>query len=147
MMSVHYRGLTGLRPVMAPAFNVSLPFFRSRFIGLLVPSNDAGLTINTMKSNIILLPAFLFLGTGCQRRLSATEIKDNLEKAMSAYLRQHQRPGTAPLRFDMVDVHYSEEDSDYLCQFTIKLHRPDGSDTTGMISSKVSKDFSTIVPH
>jgi Holliday junction resolvase-like predicted endonuclease len=97
-----------------------------------------------MKLISTLLPAFLFFGTGCQRRLSETEVRDNLEKAMSAYLRQHQRPDTAPLRFDMVDVHYSEEDSDYRCQFTIKLHRPDGSDTTGIISSKVSKDFSTI---
>ena len=97
-----------------------------------------------MKAISILLPAFLLVGTGCQRKLSAQEVKENLEKAMSGYLRQHQRLGETPLRFDMVDVYYSEEDSDYRCQFTIKLHRPDGSDTTGIISSKVSKDFSTI---
>jgi hypothetical protein len=113
-------------------------------MGLLVSSDRAALTINTMRAISILLPAFLLLGTGCQRKLSAAEVKEDLEKAMSAYLRQHQRPDTAPLRFDMVDVHYSEEDSDYLCQFTIKLHRPDGTDTTGIISSKVSKDFSAV---
>lgn len=97
-----------------------------------------------MKASIILLSAFLLFGTGCQRKLSAKEVKENLEKAMSAYLRQHQRPGIPPLRFDMVDVHYSEEDNNYQCQFTIKLYRPDGSDTTGIVSSKVSKDFSII---
>ena len=65
---------------------------------------------------------------------------------MAAYLRQHQRPGTTPLRFDMVDVAWQENDSNYLCRFTIKLYRPDGSDTTGTVNGKVSKDFSTVVP-
>jgi hypothetical protein len=97
-----------------------------------------------MRATSILLPAFLLLGTGCQRKLSAPEVKENLEKAMSDYLRQHQRSGAPPLRFDMIDVHYTEEDNNYQCQFTIKLHRPDGTDTTGIVSSKVSKDFSTI---
>ena len=97
-----------------------------------------------MRAISILLPAFLLLEIACQRKLSAREVKENLEKAMSGYLRQHQRIGEVPLRFDMIDVHYAEEDSDYRCQFTIKLHRPDGSDTTGIIDSKVSKDFSTI---
>jgi hypothetical protein len=84
--------------------------------------------------------------TGCQRKLSATEVKSNLEKAMTDYLHQQQHPNTPPLRFDMIDVTYQENDSSYQCQFTIKLYRPDGSDTTGIISSRVSKDFSLITP-
>jgi hypothetical protein len=96
-----------------------------------------------MRTIRILLPVFLLL-TGCQRRLSTTEIKNNLEIAMSAYLRQQQRPGTTPLRFDMVDVTWQDSDSSYQCKFTIKLYRPDGSDTTGVVSSKVSKDFATV---
>jgi hypothetical protein len=44
----------------------------------------------------------------------------------------------------MVDVAYQETDSNYQCRFTIKLYRPDGTDTTGIISSIVSKDFSTV---
>jgi hypothetical protein len=97
-----------------------------------------------MKSISLLLAAFLLLGTGCQRKLSATEIKENLEKAMSGYLRKQQRPGTPPLKFEMVDVAYFEDENNYLCDFKVKLYRPDGSDTTGIISSKVSKDFSTV---
>jgi hypothetical protein len=97
-----------------------------------------------MKSISLLLPAFLLLGTGCQRKLSATEIKENLEKAMSGYLRKQQRPGAPPLKFEMVDVAYFEDENNYLCDFKVKLYRPDGSDTTGIIRSKVSKDFSTV---
>ena|ERR1700723_523814 len=92
-----------------------------------------------------LLPSvFVLLTTGCQRKLSATEIKTNLEKAMGIYLHEQMRPNMPPLRFDMVNVTYHETDSNYQCQFTIRLHRPDGSDTTGIISSKISKDFSLV---
>jgi hypothetical protein len=97
-----------------------------------------------MKSISILIPAFLLLGTGCQRKLSAAEIKQNLEKAMTGYLQKQQRPGTPPLKFEMVDVAYFEDENNYLCDFKVKLYRPDGSDTTGIIRGKISKDFSTV---
>jgi hypothetical protein len=99
-----------------------------------------------MRSIWFLLSVFSLLAIGCQRKLSSTEVKTNLEKAMGDYLRQQQRPNLPPLRFDMIDVAYQETDSNYQCQFTIKLHRPDGSDTTGIISGKISKDFSVIIP-
>jgi hypothetical protein len=97
-----------------------------------------------MRTIRFLLPVFLLLPAGCQRKLSTTEVKNNLEKAMTAYLRQTQHPVTPPLRFDMIDVTYQENDSNYQCRFTIKLYRPDGSDTTGVISGNISKDFSTV---
>jgi hypothetical protein len=99
-----------------------------------------------MRSIWFLLSVFSLLASSCQRKLSATEVKTNLEKAMGDYLRQQQHPNTPPLRFDMIDVAYQETDSNYQCHFTIKLYRPDGSDTTGIISGKISKDFSVIIP-
>ena len=71
-------------------------------------------------------------------------MKTNLEKAMAGYLREQHNAGMPPLKFDMVDVTYQENDSNYQCQFRIKLYRPDGSDTTGIIRGAVSKDFSTV---
>ncbi len=97
-----------------------------------------------MRSICFLLSVVLWITIGCQRKLSATEVKSNLEKAMTTYLYGQQHTDTPPLRFDMIDVTYRETDSNYQCRFTIRLHRPDGSDTTGIISSKVSKDFSTV---
>jgi|SRR5580692_270004 hypothetical protein len=99
-----------------------------------------------MRSIWFLLSVFSLLASSCQRKLSATEVKTNLEKAMGDYLRQQQRPNLPPLHFDMIDVTYQETDSNYRCQFTIKLHRPDGSDTTGIVSGNISKDFSVITP-
>jgi hypothetical protein len=44
----------------------------------------------------------------------------------------------------MVDVVYREDAGNYLCDFKLTLHRPDGSDTTGIIGGRVSKDFSIV---
>jgi hypothetical protein len=97
-----------------------------------------------MKMIPFLLIVLLMAGGGCERKLSTAEVKENLEKAMTAYLRKQQQPGAPPLRFDMVDVSYREDAENYLCDFKVTLHRPDGGDTTGIIAGKVSKDFSTV---
>jgi hypothetical protein len=94
----------------------------------------------------ICFAVLLLIITGCQRKLSTKEVKNNLEKAMAAYLHQHELSDMPPLRFDMIDVAYQENDSAYLCRFTIRLHRPDGSDTTGILGARVTKDFSAISP-
>ena len=89
--------------------------------------------------------ALFLLATSCERKLSAAEVKDNLEKAMSAYLQKQQRPGAPPLNFKMLDVnYYQDNDNYYLCSFKVKLYRPDGTDTTGFISGRVSNDFSKV---
>ena len=81
-------------------------------------------------TSFIVLALFL-LATSCERKLSAAEVKDNLEKAMSAYLKKQQRPGTPPLKFKMLDVdYYQDNDRYYLCNFKVKLYRAhDGTDT------------------
>jgi PBP1b-binding outer membrane lipoprotein LpoB len=97
-----------------------------------------------MRTIALLLPFVILLTAGCQRKLSTKEVKNNLEKTMATYLRNQQRPDLPPLRFEMIDVSYLVDDSNYQCRFTIKLYRPDGSDTTGIIVGKVSRDFSTV---
>jgi hypothetical protein len=92
---------------------------------------------------LFFLVLFLF-ATSCERKLSAAEVKQNLEKAMTTYL-QKQRPGKPPLNFQMLDVDYFKDADDfYLCNFKVKLYRADGSDTTGYIRSKISNDFSIV---
>ncbi len=101
-------------------------------------------TENTMNRLLFLFPAFLLFASSCERKMSSGQIKDNLEKAMSAYL-QKPRPGKPPLNFQMLDVdYYLDGDNFYLCNFKVKLYRSDGSDTTGFIRSKISNDFSVV---
>jgi hypothetical protein len=63
---------------------------------------------------------------------------------MTEYLQKEQIPGMPPITFKMVDVIYFEEAGYYSCEFKVKLTRPDGSDTTGIIKSRITKDFATV---
>jgi len=97
-----------------------------------------------MKKIYLILLACSITAVSCQRKLSHQEIKENLEKSMTEYLQKEQGPDTPSLSFKMVDVIYFEEASYYTCEFTVRLTRPDGSDTTGIIKSRITKDFSTV---
>ncbi len=97
-----------------------------------------------MRTLCILLSACILINTACQRKLSPPEVKENLEKSMTDYLQKEQEPDTPPLSFKMIDVIYYEEAGYYTCEFTVRLTRPDGSDTTGIIKSRITKDFSTV---
>ena len=96
-----------------------------------------------MKMTTCFFAAFWLLGMSCQRKLSASEVKDNLEKSMSGYLRTHNAY-SARAKFEMLDVNYFEDRDFYECEFKVKLYRPDGSDTTGIIKGRISKDFSKV---
>jgi hypothetical protein len=97
-----------------------------------------------MRLTFFIFPVLFLLTTSCERKLSAAEVKDNLEKAMTTYL-QKQRPGKPPLNFQMLDVdYYKDADDFYLCNFKVRLYRADGSDTTGFIRSRISNDFSIV---
>lgn len=63
---------------------------------------------------------------------------------MTEFLQKEQGSDGPPLNFKMVDVSYFEEASYYNCEFTVRLSRPDGTDTTGIIKGRISKDFSTV---
>lgn len=63
---------------------------------------------------------------------------------MTEFLQKEQGPDSPLLNFKMVDVSYFEEASYYNCEFTVKLTRPDGTDTIGIIKGRISKDFSNV---
>ena len=91
-----------------------------------------------------LLVVSLLTGISCKRNLSPAEVKDNLEKAMTSRLIEEQGGDTTRRKFQMVDVNYFEEKDFYECEFTVRLFREGGKDTTGIIKGRVSKDFSKV---
>ena len=98
----------------------------------------------TMKTIHFFLITSLLTVPGCQRHLSPAEVKDNLEKAMAAYLIEQQGGDTSRLKFKMEDVNYFEDKDFYECEFSVRLFRQGGADTTGLIKGRVSKDFSKV---
>ena len=97
-----------------------------------------------MKTIHFLVAFSLILGISCKRNLSPAEVKDNLEKAMASHLIEEQGGDTTRLKFKMVDVNYFEDKDFYECEFTVRLLRQDGRDTTGLVKGRVSKDFSKV---
>jgi len=100
-------------------------------------------------SSFYIFTALAFLLTitiGCKRRLSTSEIKDNLEKAMTAHLMKEQQRDSTHFRFRIEDVNYSERKEYYDCEFKVHLFREEGGDTTGIIKGTVSKDFTEVAP-
>lgn len=97
-----------------------------------------------MKYFTLLLLYFAILTGGCRRDPNA-EIKYNLIKAMTNKL-QTDRPADAPSpHFKIVDVAYYQLGPWYRCEFKVKLTRPDGTDTTGTIRSKIATDYSQVI--
>jgi len=63
---------------------------------------------------------------------------------MTTYLMNEQQKDSTHFRFSIEDVEYQEEKEYYICQFRVHLFREEGTDTTGMIKGKVSKDFTMV---
>jgi hypothetical protein len=97
-----------------------------------------------MRIRYFFLIASLGIGLSCKRSLSPAEVKDNLEKAMATHLIEEQGGDTTRLKFKMVDVNYFEDKDFYECEFSVRLLREGGKDTTGLIKGRVSKDFSKV---
>ena len=94
------------------------------------------------------LPIYILLlcllTAGCEKK-PADPIKTHLEKAMTDYLLNAHAPGAPPPQFQITDVDYFLRGEWYRCRFTVKLHRQNGTDTTGFIQGKVSTDYAKVI--
>jgi hypothetical protein len=97
-----------------------------------------------MKTIGVLLLFFALFFGACKRDPSV-EIRDNLINAMTNKLQKDHPANAPPFHFKIVDVAWFEIGPWYRCEFKVKLTRPDGTDTTGTIKSKISKDYSVVV--
>jgi hypothetical protein len=97
-----------------------------------------------MKYLTVLLLFFACLFGACQRNPDSA-IKNNLIKAMTTKLESDRPPNAPPFHFKIMDVAYFPIGPWYRCEFKVKLTRPNGTDTTGTIRSKISKDYSEVI--
>ena len=82
---------------------------------------------------------------GCAKKPSADDVKTHLEKAMTDYLLARQPADGPPRQFQIVNVTYFKIGEWYRCNFTVQLHRQNGTDTTGFIQGKISTDYETVI--
>ena len=91
----------------------------------------------------VIFAIILMAGLGCQKKLSRSETESRLKTAMQSFL--IKRPGydSAILKFDVQSVIYFEDKNFYECEFTVHM-RERGHDTTGIMTARILKDFSTV---
>ncbi len=98
-----------------------------------------------MNRMIVLLLFLTALIGSCERKPATTDVRDNLIKAMTSKLEKDRPANAPPFHFKIVDVAWFPIGAWYRCEFKVKLIRPDGTDTTGMIKSKISKDYTEVI--
>jgi hypothetical protein len=87
-----------------------------------------------------------FLGImsiSCERKVSSSVLEDRLKNSMLDYLQHQSTYDSTKIKFEVLDVTYSEEPKLYNCEFRVKLLLP-GKDTIGIMTGTVTKDFSTV---
>ena len=85
------------------------------------------------------------LTAGCEKKPSTDDVKTHLEKAMTDRLLKGRSADAPPPQFQIIDVSYFKIGEWYRCRFTVKLHRQNGTDTTGFIQGKISTDYATVI--
>ncbi len=102
-------------------------------------------TSRTLRQFTVLLLFCTAFTLGCARKSPDAEVKENLMKAMATKLQNDRPDGAPPFHFEILDVSYFKLGDFYRCEFKVKLLRPNGTDTTGIIKSKISTDYTRVV--
>jgi hypothetical protein len=96
------------------------------------------------KTLLVCLSFFLFVSVACKRALSPAELQNQLKAAMGQFLNQKVNSDSSGVKFDVKDVTYFEDESNFICKFIVRMQKRDGFDTTGSMNAKISKDFKTV---
>jgi len=81
---------------------------------------------------------------GCKRKLSGTDIENELKNAMRQHLYKAIKYDSAKTQFDVQTVTYFEDKNSFECEFKVRV-TAHNYDTTGIMRATVSKDFSKVI--
>jgi len=95
-----------------------------------------------MKSFILIIT--LIAAMGCKRTLTHEEVEAELKKAMTENLYKGINYDSAKAKYDVQSVSYYEDKTFFECEFKVRVTNP-GHDTTGIMTARISKDFSKVV--
>jgi hypothetical protein len=85
--------------------------------------------------------------SSCVKKISANDVQESLKSAMNLYLNHQPRIDTSHVKFNVLEVVYFEDKTNYLCNFKVNMKEKRINqifDTTGSMSARISKDFRTV---
>ncbi|GAC1438478.1 MAG: hypothetical protein NVSMB63_02090 [Sediminibacterium sp.] len=92
----------------------------------------------------ILLGMFLLLAIACQKRPKHDDVGNHLKKAMTSFLYESVNNDSAKVRYEVKEVVFFEDTDAYDCEFKVRMIQGT-HDTTGVMTAKITKDFSKVV--
>ena len=80
----------------------------------------------------------------CQRHLTRQETEKQLMTSFYNYLIVQKNYDPVHEKLDVQSVVYYEDKDYYVCQFKVNMKLTTGTDTTGTMQGRVSKDFTRV---
>jgi hypothetical protein len=96
-----------------------------------------------MKIFIGILALSLSLSS-CERHLSRNETETALKDAFYRFLITQPNYDSTKVRFDVKSVNFFEDKTFFECEFNVHMKMTSGVDTSGFMTARISKDFSSV---
>lgn len=82
---------------------------------------------------------------GCVEKKQSDDVPTQLKKTMKQFLEQSANGNTTGTQFTVENVAYYADKEFYECEFTVRMKRLSGGDTTGQMLARIKKDFSSVL--
>jgi len=94
-----------------------------------------------------LLGYLLLIGifSACLQKQPVNDVPDKLKKTMKQFLEQSAQGNTTGTQFTVEEVAYYAGPEFYECEFTVRMKRLAGTDTTGQMLARIKKDYSSVI--
>jgi hypothetical protein len=85
------------------------------------------------------------MGIGCKRAHTDSEVRKELSSAMKNFLYSSHKKNSSEVKYEILNVSYFEDKTFYECEYKVRMHIVStGYDTVGVMTARVSKDFSQV---
>jgi hypothetical protein len=92
----------------------------------------------------LLIYVFGITQVSCVKKPSKADIEKSLITAMGNHLNADPQIDTSVVKFKVLSVTYYEEVVNYACEFKVEM-KTDHSDTTGIMTARISKNFDKVI--
>lgn len=82
---------------------------------------------------------------GCVEKKQPDDVPGQLKKTMKQFLEQSANGNTTGTQFTVEEVAYYADKEFYECEFTVRMKRLTGKDTTGQMLARIKKDYSSVM--
>lgn len=82
---------------------------------------------------------------GCVAKKQVDDVPGQLKKTMKQFLEQSANGNTTGTQFIVEEVAYYADKEFYECEFTVRMKRLTGGDTTGQMLARIKKDYSSVL--